>query len=117
MRYLSSNTRSTPFPQITGELRHPYKLLFARNQKTTTIGKLEEGDKIEADYLGKGRYYPGKISRDRRDGTYDVDYDDGEKETRVDEKLIRLVGGSPKKVTKFTDDVSTLGHVTQGNNG
>ena len=27
--------------------------------------------------------YPGVIIRDRGDGTYDIDYDDGEKETRV----------------------------------
>ena len=30
---------------------------------------------------GKSKYYPGKISRDRGDDTYDIDYDDVEKET------------------------------------
>ena len=35
-------------------------------------GGLREGDKIEADYRGRGRFfYPGKISRDRGDDTYD----------------------------------------------
>ena len=53
--------------------------------------RLAEGNKIEANYHGNGKYYPGKIARDNKDGTYDVDYDDGEKETRVEEKLIRLV--------------------------
>merc|ERR1719498_1477098 len=52
-------------------------------------GKLREGDKVEARYRGKSRYYPGKISRDRGDGTYDIDYDDGEQESRVSEELIR----------------------------
>merc|ERR1712046_282156 len=47
------------------------------------------GDKIEARYRGKTRYYPGKISRDHGNGTYDIDYDDGERETRVSEELIR----------------------------
>merc|ERR1719240_1559116 len=51
--------------------------------------RLREGDKVEARYRGKSRYYPGRISRDRRDGTYDIDYDDGEKEQRVDKELIR----------------------------
>merc|ERR1719230_1505449 len=52
-------------------------------------GKIREGDKVEARYRGKSRYYPGKISRDRGDGTYDIDYEDGEREQRVGESLIR----------------------------
>ena len=52
--------------------------------------RLEEGAKVEGNYRGRGKWYAGKISRDRLDGTFDVDYDDGEKETRVDKDLIRL---------------------------
>ena len=33
-------------------------------------GRLREGDKIEADYRGRGKFYPGKIRRDRGDDTY-----------------------------------------------
>ncbi|KAH8059996.1 cytidine deaminase [Aureococcus anophagefferens] len=57
-------------------------------------GSLGEGDKVEARYRGREKYYPGKISRDRGDGTFDIAYDDGERETRVEEKLIRKLGGS-----------------------
>ena len=46
-------------------------------------GRLEKGMKVEARYRGKSRYYPGKISRDSRDGTYDINYDDGEREIGV----------------------------------
>ena len=57
--------------------------------------RLEEGDKVEADYRGRGKFYPGKITRDRGDDTYDIAYDDGERETRVAKRLIRkLDGGS-----------------------
>jgi hypothetical protein len=35
-----------------------------------------------------------KLHRDRFDDTFDIDYDDGEKETRVDKGLIRLIVGS-----------------------
>ncbi len=52
-----------------------------------------EGDKIEARYRGGSKYYPGKISYDNRNGTYDIDYDDGEKERRVEASLIRKGGG------------------------
>ena len=59
-------------------------------------GKLRVGDKVEARYRGNSRYYPGRISRDRGDGSYDIDYDDGEpvsKENLVWEELIRSLGG------------------------
>ena len=36
--------------------------------------RLREGDKIEADYRGRGKFYPGKIDRDRGDDTYDIAY-------------------------------------------
>ena len=52
---------------------------------------IKEGSKVEANYRGKGKYYPGRIKRDRGDGTFDVDYDDGEFETRVSEDMIRLL--------------------------
>merc|ERR1711871_1230710 len=56
-------------------------------------GSLEEGDAVEARYKGKSRFYPGRISRVRRDGTYDIDYDDGEKEMRVAADLVRRKEG------------------------
>ena len=56
--------------------------------------KIREGDKVEARYRGREKYYPGKITRDRGDGTFDIAYDDGERETRVEERLIRKLGGS-----------------------
>jgi hypothetical protein len=36
---------------------------------------LREGDKVEADHRGLGKFYPGKISRDRGDDTYDISYE------------------------------------------
>eukprot|EP00968_Pinguiococcus_pyrenoidosus_P023940 scaffold4101_cov267-Pinguiococcus_pyrenoidosus.AAC.11 len=49
----------------------------------------EEGDKVEARYRGRSRYFAGQISRVNDDGTFDIDYDDGEKEERVATGLIR----------------------------
>ena len=46
--------------------------------------------KVEANYRGRGRWYPGKIKKERLDGTYDVDYDDGEAESRVPAEMIRV---------------------------
>ena len=49
---------------------------------------------MEARYKGRSKYYPGEIVRVRSDGTYDIDYDDGEKETRVGSDLIMVLGKS-----------------------
>ena len=40
--------------------------------------RLREGDEVEADYRGKGKYYPARVARVHRDGTVDVKYDDGD---------------------------------------
>jgi hypothetical protein len=61
---------------------------------------LTEGDRVEANYRGRGKYYPGKIKVDRGDGTYDIAYDDGESETRVKEGDIRLLAGGGPDVVK-----------------
>jgi hypothetical protein len=53
-------------------------------------GLIDVGVAVEARYKGKSRYYPGVISRARSDGTFDVDYDDGEKEMGVAKELIRV---------------------------
>ena len=34
-------------------------------------------------YKGRGKKYPGRIRHVNRDGTYDVDFDDGDKDTGV----------------------------------
>ena len=48
-----------------------------------------EGDAVEVRYRGREKYYPGKISRDRGEGKYDIAYDDGDEESGVDARLIR----------------------------
>ena len=50
---------------------------------------LQIGMKVEARYRGKSRYYPGRIANIHRDGSCDIDYDDGETEQRVDPCLIK----------------------------
>ena len=52
--------------------------------------KLMEGTPIEARYRGKAKYYPGKIAAVGSDGTFSIDYDDGEEEMGVKADLIKL---------------------------
>ena len=69
-------------------------------------GGLSEGDTVEADYEGRGEHYKGKISRDRGDGTFDIDYDDGETELRVRETLIRPLTGGGENVAQSPSETS-----------
>jgi hypothetical protein len=67
-------------------------------------GGLAEGSKVEAKYRGGSRYYKGKITRKRLNGTFDILYDDGEKEMGVDKSLIKSLGGSGRRGMDTDDD-------------
>lgn len=59
-------------------------------EETSYDNKLKEGSKIEGNYRGRGRWYPARVSRKRLNDTFDIDYDDGEKELGVNRNQIRL---------------------------
>ncbi|ETL25552.1 hypothetical protein, variant, partial [Phytophthora nicotianae] len=79
----------------------PAKKTSTTNTRAHTTPPFKVGQPIEAQYKGKSKFYPGVISRCRLNGTHDIDYDDGEKETGVAAELIRLLG---KKGGGDTDD-------------
>ena len=62
------------------------------NEQPSSV-KFSVGDRVEARYRGKSKFYPGNIGKVRAEG-YDIDYDDGEKEYNVKEEFIRKVGES-----------------------
>ena len=53
----------------------------------------KEGDRVEGDFKEKGVWYPGVISCNRDDGTYNIEYDDNSifKEYKVPPMRIRRV--------------------------
>lgn len=53
--------------------------------------KLKVGVKIRALFEGGSLWFPGKIVNDNEDGTYDVEYDDGDFESGVSYNMIQLV--------------------------
>ena len=61
---------------------------------------LSKGDRVEAKLKGWTKYYKGKVTRVNRDGTYDILFDDGERKSKVDIKLIRSLESKSKKKTK-----------------
>ena len=62
-----------------------------------------EGDKVEGNFRGRGRWYPGKVGRVRLNGTFDIDYDDGEKEAGVEKSMLRAIG-QPARSTSAPAD-------------
>ena len=56
--------------------------------------KFDAGQKVEARFGGKSRFYPGTITKSNGDGTYEVLYDDGDSEKKVDASLIKAAAGS-----------------------
>ena len=58
------------------------------------LGSVAEGARVQANHLGSGCWYPGTVVCVREDGTYDVRYDDGEFEKRVDIQHIQLLSTS-----------------------
>lgn len=53
--------------------------------------QLTKGTVIDGRYKGHHLWYPGKISKVRRDGTVDVAYDDGDREQRVSLSCVAVV--------------------------
>ena len=51
----------------------------------------KEGDRVHANFKGKGKWSPGMVTCDREDGTYNVEYDDAVlfKEYKVPAKCLR----------------------------
>ncbi|CAN0506066.1 unnamed protein product, partial [Discosporangium mesarthrocarpum] len=84
-------------------------------RSTTGASKLLEGDKVEANYRGKGRFYKGQISRVNLDGTFNIDYDDGEKERGVPEDMVRSTAGGgrdtnrTRKLSESNDEKNRAG--------
>jgi len=66
------------------------------------------GDKVQARYGGKARWYGAQVVADNGDGTYELRYDDGDTEKQVKTELIRSSsGGQEELMSKNTLCAST----------
>ena len=95
------------------DIWHPGKIMREKEEETydiqDTTGKVFEnvssaamrrsggstlefnvGFEVLARFNGGGEWFAGKIVRENDDGTYEIQYDDGDYESDVSHKLIRL---------------------------
>lgn len=60
--------------------------------------KLEVGARVEVNYHGCGNFFQGHVAKVHGNGKFDVAYDDGDSETRVALKMIKLLGPDDQPV-------------------
>jgi hypothetical protein len=60
---------------------------------------LAVGDRVSAQWTD-GRWYPGKIAAVRPDGTYDINYNDGDKSRALPGTKVRRPGSHPAATTQ-----------------
>lgn len=56
-----------------------------------TAVSFKPGDRIEARWKRGSLWYPGRVGTVNADGTYAVEYDDGDREPRVGPELVRAL--------------------------
>jgi hypothetical protein len=56
--------------------------------------RLEAGMIVEANYNGQGKWYKGQIIKDRENGTFDIEFENGKNENAVPIKMIKSIEAS-----------------------
>ncbi|ETV98042.1 hypothetical protein H310_09336 [Aphanomyces invadans] len=86
------------------ETRVPSRYVRVSASKAKTQPSFEAGDAVEARFGGQDKYFPGKIARVHSDGTVDIHYADGDKESRVIASLVRPSKKTTDATTYDDDD-------------
>ena len=75
------------------------------------------GESIEGNFAAQGTWFPGKIGAVNADGTFNIDYVDGDAEESVPAHLIRYAGGQAGHVgrTRSVGDVVEANFGGEGN--
>jgi cold shock CspA family protein len=80
----ASQTSHVPVVVVASEINHQ---LQAQRDKSVVICR---GVVVDCDFNAKGTYFPGKVGGVNEDGSFDIEYDDGDKEAAVPRGRIRL---------------------------
>ena len=78
------------------EERDSFSIGSSRKKRSSGRGpKFDEGTRIEAKVKGWSKFYPGRVEKVNRDGTYELVFDDGDRKSRVEEENIRALKPKP----------------------
>eukprot|EP00586_Coscinodiscus_wailesii_P007513 CAMPEP_0172492284 /NCGR_PEP_ID=MMETSP1066-20121228/23372_1 /TAXON_ID=671091 /ORGANISM="Coscinodiscus wailesii, Strain CCMP2513" /LENGTH=376 /DNA_ID=CAMNT_0013261803 /DNA_START=128 /DNA_END=1255 /DNA_ORIENTATION=+ len=102
--FMSSSSSSTSSSCFSSHNHSELKNTRALTTSTTKKEVMEQNDnqpilklgsRVEGRYGGGSDYYPGTITRVRKNGGFDVSYDDGDEEINVPFSLLRPLGRYP----------------------
>ena len=94
----STNFAAGPANDARKEKKSPELFCNETEVETTeTQIKFNVGDKVEGNFKGKGRWFPGEILKVNEDGTYNVEYNDGDWERNVDAADLVLLDAQMRK--------------------
>ena len=63
-------------------------LYFSQNERRIR-SQFTLGTKVEAKYKGHGNWYKGTVTRVNHDGTIDITYEDGEVDSKLNDKYVK----------------------------
>ena len=75
--------------------RNTRKKMSTENKEKNAVQSFKVGQRVRARFAGKGHFYNGKITADNRDGTFGIEYDDGDWEDELDGKFIQVIEKKP----------------------
>ena len=75
--------------------RNARKKMSTENKQKSAAQSFKVGQRVRARFAGKGHFYNGKITADNRDGTFGIEYDDGDWEDELDGKFIQVIEKKP----------------------
>ena len=74
-----------------------------------TSSSFQVGQRVRARFAGKGHFYNGKITSDNGDGTYGIEYDDGDWEDELNGEFIQAIniaaGKNDKKIHVKAEEI------------
>jgi hypothetical protein len=55
---------------------------------------------VEAKYRGGSKWFQGKVTKENRDGTFNIRYDDGDEEAGIGAAMVRKVSDAGESASK-----------------
>lgn len=81
----------------------PKASIYSSEVTTKSTINFAIGTRVEVNYRAMDVYYPGAIAGIHPDGTFDIHYDDGDREDRVDPIMLRPLCGSDRPHDYISD--------------
>eukprot|EP00605_Chrysophyceae_sp_TOSAG23-4_P001032 GSChrysophyteH1.ASY1.ANO1.1134.1 assembled CDS len=100
-----NSSSEVPGDMSTGNETLKEEMGVVQNRDEGRGSRMKEGMACNVNYRGRGRWYPGNITCVNENGTVNILYHDGEKESMVEENMVRLVGAPEREKEPEPEDL------------